>query len=123
MPSDVSCSTQNALQKPCTLQPLTHTPPAKVIEAVLQEADLCRAAIADVTRERLEFESSWGAWLGAQLSAGMAQPLPRGWVPQPDPVNGGMHFLNTKTGRRAVVGGQLACCKHWHSYARLIMIN
>ena len=66
---------------------------------MLQEADLCCAAIADVTRERLEFEAAWGGWLGAQLSAGMAQPLPRGWVPQPDPATGGMHFLNTKTGR------------------------
>ena len=82
--------------------PCIHPHPTSIavqlVEAVLQEADLSRAAVADVTRERLEFEAAWGAWLGSQLSAGMAQPLPKGWVPQPDAVTGGVHFLNTRTG-------------------------
>ena len=75
------------------------TPSTQLVEAVLHEAELGRAAVADATRERLEFESAWGAWVGSQLQAGMSQPLPRGWMPQPDAASGGLHFLNTRTGR------------------------
>ncbi|GAX82173.1 hypothetical protein CEUSTIGMA_g9601.t1 [Chlamydomonas eustigma] len=70
----------------------------QLVDSILLEAQLCQGAIADATRERMEFESSWDAWLGSQLSAAMQQQLPRGWVPHPDPVSGNLGFLNTKTG-------------------------
>ena len=70
----------------------------QLVEAVLHEARLSQSAVADAVRERHEFEVAWESWLAGQLSAGMSQPLPRGWVPHPDPGSGGMHFLNTRTG-------------------------
>jgi hypothetical protein len=70
----------------------------QLVDSILNEAQLCQVAIADAARERMEFEVSWEAWLGAQLSAAIQQPLPRGWVPHPDPVSGNLGFLNTKTG-------------------------
>lgn len=74
------------------------SPDGQIVEAVFHEADLSQTAAADAMRERLEFEGAWGDWLAAQLAEGMNQPLPRGWVPQPDPGSGGLHFLHTRTG-------------------------
>ena len=82
------------------------TPSTQLVEAVLHEAELGRVAVADATRERLEFECAWGAWVGSQLQAGMSQPLPRGWMPQPDAASWGLHFLNTRTGRGTRGGGE-----------------
>ncbi|KAG1670881.1 hypothetical protein FOA52_000383 [Chlamydomonas sp. UWO 241] len=77
----------------------THGLQARLVQAVLAESEMVRSAVADVRREREEFESSWGAWLSHQLSSAMAQPLPKGWVCTPSATQGGgVAFLNTRTG-------------------------
>jgi len=70
---------------------------AEAVRAVAcVEAELARVR-RESAAERDGFQQAWIAFETRQIRQEMNVPLPRGWIPQADPMSGKLYFLNTRT--------------------------